>query len=109
MTENTQHEKTLRRYIKLLEQREAIDAEIHDIKTQLATLGTGTHTILGLKITVSEPSRRFNLDRALTYLNDEQKRLSLAPSPALVKQFLPPVLLEQSMDPGTGDPVVKVS
>lgn len=111
MTTTTEHdyEKTLRRYTELDEQRRQIEEEQRELKAELATLGLGSHNILGVKVTVTAPSRKFNLDRAITFLNDEQKKLAMAPDPAKVKQFLPPVLLEQSMDAGTGNPIVRVA
>lgn len=101
---------TVARIVELAEQTERINAEIDELRRQLVQhLDLGTHQIAGVKVTVSAPSRRFNLDRALGMLNDEQKALVNAVDTKKVKSFLPPVLLEECMDPGVGGPVVRIS
>ena len=93
----------------LQEQAEIIDLEIRGAKAQLAALGTGTHQVGHMRVTVSPPSRRFNIDTALTFISEEQRAMVLSPDAKKVKAFLPPVLLDQCMDEGTGNPIVKLS
>lgn len=82
------------------------------LKAQIAELvGVGGEAQVGdVKVTVREPNRRFNIDKAVKLLTPEQVELATVakPDPTKVKQFLPPVLLEQCMDAGTGDAVVSV-
>lgn len=101
--------KTVQRITELQDHAAQIDDELRALKAELATLlPVGTHAAAGVKVTVSNPSRRFNLDRALTMLTPEQRTLAVGPDLRKVKAYLPPVLLEQCMDPGTGAIVVKI-
>jgi len=83
----------------------AINAQI------VEELGIGSHSVAGVTVTVKNPNRSFNLDRALTLLTDEQKALVMSTSadPAKVKQFLSPILLDAVMEPGTGNATVTVA
>jgi hypothetical protein len=74
-------------------------------------LGIGSHSVAGVTVSVKNPNRSFNLDRALTFLTDEQRELAMttAPEASKVKQFLSPVLLDAAMDPGTGNATVTVA
>lgn len=82
------------------------------LKAQIAEqLGVGGEAQVGdVKVTVREPNRRFNVQAAAKMLTAEQVALATTETldPSKVKQFLPPVLLEQCMDAGTGAPIVAV-
>lgn len=105
-------ETVVARITELQEQAELIDIEIRKAKADLAAnLDLGTHKVGDVKVTVSAPSRRFNVERAAAMLSDEQKAVCIvtALDSKKVKEQLPPVLLEQCMDPGTGNPIVRIS
>lgn len=113
MSTTTELEQAVQRWAMLGEQVEMLQAEQREIKRKLAAdLGVGASMeIAGLKVSVSAPSRRFNLETAATFLTDEQRELATVSSldAAKVKSFLPPILLDQAMDPGTGEPSVRIS
>lgn len=103
-------------YISLVQRHAELDAYIEaaveeraEIKHQLEKLGLGSHSVAGLTVKVKGPSRKFNLERAWGLLNPEQRNLSLSPDAAKVKSYLPPVLLDSVMEPGTGKVSVTVS
>lgn len=99
-------------YLDVQEQIVQLNDRASNIKAQLVDLvGVGSEAQVGeVKVSVREPSRRFNLDKAVGMLTPEQVELATVakPDPGKVKQFLPPVLLDQCMDAGTGAPVVTV-
>jgi hypothetical protein len=104
-------DRDVRRLLELAQAAETIVSESNAIKARLRALGNGEHpTPCGATVTVTPPNRTFNLDRAVTMLNDEQRDLAKPDGydAKKVKQFLPPTLLEQCMDPGTGDLRVSV-
>lgn len=74
-------------------------------------LGIGSHSVAGVVVSVKNANRSFNLDRALTFLTEEQRALVMSTNPdaAKVKQFLSPVLLDAAMDAGTGNATVTVA
>lgn len=89
-----------------------LEDEKRAIKHDLAAaLNVGSHVVAGVKVTVSPPARKFNLDRAAGFLTPEQTVLATVTmlDAKKVKSFLPPVLLDEAMDSGTGDPVVRIS
>ena len=105
-----QQDLLVQRHVELEEIRDTAIAELQQIKGMLAdTLGIGKHPVAGLTVAVKPPNRKFNLDRAVNLLTDEQRTLSLTPDAATVKGFLSPVLLDTVMDPGTGAPTVTVT
>lgn len=90
-------------YLDLTERIEQLTSQRDTIKARLAQRGPGDHkTTGGAVVSVTEPNRRFNLERALTMLNDDQRALCMSPDPKKVKAQLPPVLAEDCMEPGTG-------
>lgn len=90
-------------YLNLTEQIEQLTSQRDAIKARLAQRGVGDHTTsTGTVVSVTEPNRRFNLEKALGMLTEEQQTLCLSPDPAKVKKQLPPVLTESCMEPGTG-------
>lgn len=96
-------------YVDIRARIERLTAQADNLKAQLRDLGVGKHEGPGgVVVTVAPPARRFNLDRAITMLTPEQLAVCQGPVAAKVKGQLPPVLLEQCMDPGTGDLVVTV-
>lgn len=101
------------RYAALTESIEMLEAERREIKRQIAAgLGVGASVdVAGCKVTVSAPARRFNLETARGFLTPEQVALATVTSldAGKVKTFLPPILLDQAMDAGKGDPVVRIS
>lgn len=98
--------------VEVLERIEQLQERATHLKTRLADeIGTGNETTVGnLVISVRAPSRRFNLDKAAALLTDEQRQVCTVTSldPKKVKAQLPPVLLDEAMDPGTGKPIVTV-
>lgn len=96
-------------YLDLAERIEDLTRQQAHVKAQLRDLGVGEHqTSSGITVTVSAPSRRFNRSTALSLLTEEQKALCKDYSDALIKKQLPPVLLDQCMDEGTSDPIVRI-
>lgn len=92
-----------------------IAERIATIKAQIAAqVEVGTSVTLeeagGLTVSVREPSRRFNAKKAAALLTPEVLELCRPDGydAAKLKSFLSPVLLEQVMDPGTGNPIVTV-
>lgn len=99
------------RYVDLSDHIDHLIAARNEIIDQLRDLGPGKHpTGSGLVVTVSPPSRRFNAARAEQMLSPQQLELCHHDGydAKKIKQFLPPVLLDQCMDPGTGSAMVKV-
>ncbi len=82
-------------------------AEADKLKFELRQLlDFGTHPAGNLKVTISKPSRSFDLDAFL-------KAYPVELNPALYKyavnsEAMPPALKNQFMTPGTGDPKVSV-
>lgn len=96
-------------YLDLADRIQVLTAQQDNLRARLRDLGPGRHpTSSGLTVTVTPPSRRFNLDRAWEMLTVEQQTVCVAPDPRKVKAQLPPALTELCMEPGTGNPVVKV-
>lgn len=90
-------------YLDLTDQIEQLESRRNAIKARLAQRGEGTHTTTtGIAVTVSPPNRRFNLEKALAMLTEEQVAVCMGPDAAKVKKQLPPVLAESCMEPGTG-------
>lgn len=90
----------------------ALADHANTLKAQIADrVGVGgEHKYGDVTVTVREPNRRFNLDKAVAMLTPEQLTMASTtiPDAKKVRSFLPPVLLEQCMDAGTGAPVVTV-
>jgi len=100
-----------RRYLELDELLESVTAEMAAIKERFRALGVGPHeTPSGVLVTVTVPNRSFNLPKATTMLTEEQLGLCRKEGydPKKVRQFIPPVLLETLMEPGTGELRVSV-
>lgn len=96
-------------YLDLTERMEELESQRATIRARLAQRGTGTHTTTtGIKVTVTAPNRRFNLDRAWAMLTEDQKDVCTSADPKKVKAQLPEVLLESCMDEGTGAPRVTI-
>ena len=97
------------RYLQLAEEIEARTGEQTAIKDRLRSVGVGKHeTSFGINVTVSPPSRSFDLARAWAALTPEQQELCTSPDAKKVKAQLPGVLIESLMVPGKGDPAVKI-
>lgn len=94
----------------LLFQADEVDARIKTIKSQLAQrIGVGNSLdVNGVTVSVREPNRRFNAQRAAELVTPEVLELAKEVSPTKLKQFLSPVLLDTCMDAGTGAPIVSV-
>lgn len=105
----TQLDTDVSTYLDLTERIEQLEADRADVKARLAKLDVGSYpTASGVTVTVSLPSRRFNLGRAWTLLTEEQHSLCASPDPKKVKAQLPEVLLDECMDAGTGAKVVRI-
>lgn len=103
-------EQLLAEYLDLQDQASQINERMAGIKAQIGDqVGVGgSLDINGVQVSVREPSRRFNLERAKDFLTDDQLALSLSVDATKVKKFLSPVLLEQCMEAGTGASVVTI-
>jgi len=100
---------TVQRITELQAHADEVNNEIRALKLELAQLlPVGSHATAGVKVTISNPSRRFNADRAWSMLTPEQQAVCVSPDPKKVKAQLPPALLDACMDPGAGAPVVKI-
>lgn len=96
-------------YLDLTERIEQLEQQRATIRARIAEHGPGSHaTTHGVTVSITAPSRRFNIDRAWSLLNDDQKSICVGPDPTKVKKQLPPVLLDECMDPGTGAPRVSI-
>lgn len=97
------------RYLELGEQIEQLQMQQNEIKVRLRNLGPGKHEAVGgVVVAVTPPPRSFNVDRAWSLLNDEQRPLCVSPDPKKIKAQLPPTLADACMDPGKGEPRVVV-
>ena len=94
----------------LQDQIAALTDRANHLRAQLAEhVGVGnTLDVNGVTVTVRAPNRKFDLDGAWAALTPEQQALAVDRSAAKVKSFLPPVLAETFMKPGTGAPIVTV-
>ena len=96
-------------FLELADKIAQLTAQQDHIKDQLRDLGIGKHlSPAGIPITIQAPSRFLNTSRAWAMLTDEQKAACMSPDYKKARAQLPAVLLEQCMDPGNGNPVVKV-
>jgi hypothetical protein len=105
----TDYDDLVKRYVELEDQRASISIEMDSIKAQLVDLGRGTHEVAGVKVTVSNPPRRFDLEAAWAVLSSEQQALAVSPDAKKVKEFLPPIVADSFMREGNGNPVVRIS
>lgn len=99
--------------IDVQEQIAALGERAMNLKAQLAeAIGVGNSLDLpnGVAVTVREPNRRFNADRAAQLLAPEVLELCKADGYDVkkLKSFLSPVLLEQVMEASAGAPIVSV-
>lgn len=96
--------------VDLQDQVAALDERMKAIRSQLVEhIGVGNNLdVNGVKVSVREPSRRFNLARAQELVTPEVLELAKEVSPAALKKFLSPILLDQCMEPSNGAPVVTV-
>lgn len=106
-------EQLARDLIDLQAQTAALTERANQIKAQIAdqvAVGQTVHLDGGVAITVREPNRRFNPDKAVKLLAPEVLELCRPDGydPKKLKSFLSPVLLEQVMDAGTGAAIVSV-
>lgn len=93
----------------LQEQIEELQSQLVAAKGRLADRGIGKYeTATGVTVTVSEPPRSFDLEKAWGLLTPEQQAVCQAPDSKKVRAQLPPVLAEQCMTPGTGKPRVTI-
>lgn len=96
-------------YLDLAERIEHLTAQRDAIKARLAGLDPGSYpTQAGVTVTVSPPSRRFNIERAWMMLTAEQRNLCSSPDAKKVKAQLSEVLVDTCMDEGTGAKVVRI-
>lgn len=95
--------------IDLQEQIEELQSQLVAAKGRIADRGVGQYeTTTGIKVTVSEPPRSFDVEKAWGLLTDEQRAVCQAPDSRKIRQQLPPVLAEQCMAAGNGKPRVTV-
>jgi len=100
---------TAARITELQDHANQINDEIRSLKIELAALlPVGSHKTAGVTVTISSPSRRFNTDRAWSMLTPEQQAICVSPDPKKIKAQLPGTLVDACMDPGKGDPVIKI-
>lgn len=102
----------VKRYIDLDARRTELADECESIKTRIRDeLNDGQHeTPSGVTVTVSPPSRSFNIGAAINLLPVEaleQCRLD-GYDPKKIKRFLAPALLDLCMDAGSGERRVSI-
>lgn len=96
-------------FIELADKIAQLQAQQDHIKDQLRDLGVGKHSSpSGIPITIQAPARYLNTERAWGMLTRQQQNACMSPDYKKARAQLPPVLLEQCMDEGTGKPIVKV-
>lgn len=97
-------------YLDLQDQAARLADRLAGIKAQIGDqVGVDNSLdVNGVQVSVRAPSRSFNLARAVELLTEEQKQLCQSLDAKKVKAQLPPVLTEQCMDPGRGNPVVTI-
>lgn len=97
------------RYLELAEQIEALQMQQNEIKARFRQLDPGKHVAVGgVVVTVTPPPRSFNVDKAWSFLTDEQRALCVSPDAKKVKAQLAPAIADTCMDEGTGEPRVMV-
>lgn len=80
-----------------------LESQRKAIRARLAQHPVGTHeTSHGVTVTVAAPPRKFNRERGLAMLTEEQRELCYSLDEKKIKEQLPAVLLEQCMDEGAG-------
>lgn len=72
-------------------------------------IGLRVCTSAGVRVTISDPLRAFDLEKAWTLRTPEQQSVCQSPDNKLVRQQLPPVLAEECMAPGTGKRQVRIT
>lgn len=96
-------------YLDLIDRIKGLEDQLATVKARLAERPIGTHdTAHGVKVVISAPSRKFDVELAWNMLNAEQRAATVGPIAAKVKAQLPAVLVDACMQPGTGAPIVKV-
>lgn len=96
-------------YVEIQEQISALTDRANNIKAQLVEqIGIGERAVGDVKVSVREPNRRFNLDKAWSLLTDEQKALCVTPDATKVRRQLAPALADTCYDAGTGAPILTV-
>lgn len=105
-------ERLARDLVDIQEEVAALNERAAHLKAQIAEkVGVGAIDLPnGVAVTVREPNRRFNAERAAQLLAPEVLELckSEGYDTKKLKSFLSPVLLEQVMEAGTGAPIVSV-
>ncbi len=95
--------------LRLQEQIEDLQSQLVAAKGRIADRGVGQYaTATGVKVTVSEPPRSFDLERAWGLLTPEQQAVCQSPDSKKIREQLPPVLAEACMAAGTGKPRVTI-
>lgn len=104
----TDHEAMVKEYVRLQEQKEHIDQQMDAIKTELRTLGAGSHPIAGVTVSVT-PNRRIDNARVTSlYPFDSHPELyKLTPDSKLIRENLPPKVVDSLMHE-VGEPRVAV-
>lgn len=111
--DTTALERDVATYLDLDERIKDLQAQQGDIRARLRkNLPVGKHaTGLGVVVTVSPPSRRFNLVKAVELLPEELREECRADGyeAGKVKRFLSPALLDIAMEPGAGEAQVRIA
>jgi hypothetical protein len=100
----------VRAYLEVAEKIEHLTSKAAAIKARLReNLPHGkTDTSFGMTVTVSPPSRSFDLAKALTMLTPEQLAVCQSPDAKKVKGQLAGAVVEALMLPGKGDDSVAI-
>lgn len=86
-----------------------LESQRKAIRARLGHQPLGVHeTSHGVAVTVAAPPRKFNRERGLAMLTEEQRELCYSIDDKKIKEQLPPVLADQCMDEGTGAPRVTI-
>ena len=110
-------ETSVRRAVELQQRIDELGAEMTQVRKHLAEIvpvGSTVTTSFGVKVTVTGPSRRFDLRTAVELLRhkdpDALERCKLdGYDSAKIKKALPGELVDVAMIAGTGAPVVRIS
>lgn len=104
----TDHEQLVKEYVALDEQRAGINERMDAIKHELRTLGTGSHPIAGVTVSIS-PNRRIDETRVanLYPISSHPELYTAKPDTKKLRQELPAKVVDSLMT-DVGEPRVSV-
>lgn len=104
----TDYNSIVKEYVRLAEQREHINQQMDAIKAELRGLGTGSHEIAGVKVSIS-PNRRIDpkLVEQEFPVAKHPELYKATPDTAALRKHLAPIRVEQLMTE-IGEPKVSI-